>query len=237
MRVIVTGGSGFIGSRLVKELHSLGHQVLVVDVRPLRAPEIRLSAESVLDAEAMRRVVQDGDAVIHLAGDVRDGFRREPYRASMLQFQGTLNVLEACRINAIPHFLLASSFYVYQGLPDSMTVDEETPLNLLQMELFGAAKLMSEALCREYTRKYGLTHTIFRLGSAYGAGGSNVVRTFIEAGLAGRPLEVWGTGQRRNQYTFVADLVQGIVAGLGSHNETFNLISPETTRRRAWPKW
>jgi nucleoside-diphosphate-sugar epimerase len=229
MHVIVTGGSGFIGSRLVTELLALRHQVSVVDVVPLHAPGITLYQDSVLDTGAMRRVIRDADAVVHLAGYVREAFLRDQYQGSMLQLQGTLNVLEACRLNRVPHFLLASSFYVYQNLPDALPVDEKTPLDLLQMDLFGGAKFMSEAMCREYTRKYGVNHTILRLGSAYGPGGSNVIRTFIEMGLQRGVLEVWGEGKRRNQYTFVGDLASGIIASLDSRNETFNLTSPEVT--------
>src|SRR5262245_32204564 len=113
MRVIVTGGSGFIGSRLVKALSASGPQVAVVDLVPRRAPEIIEHAASVLNAAAMVDVVTDADAVVHLAGYVRDAFRRDPCGATTLQVQGTLNVLEACRRNRVPYLLLASSFYVY----------------------------------------------------------------------------------------------------------------------------
>lgn len=229
MRVVVTGGSGFIGTRLLAELRMRGYEVGVVDLVPVGRPGIAMYPVSVLDADATRAAVGDAGAVIHLAGYVRDTFRRDPYGGSQLQIQGTLNVLEACRLNRVPHCLLASSFYVYQGLPATLTVDETTPIDLLATELFGGAKLMAEALCREYTQKYGVQHTILRLGSAYGPGGSNVVRTFIEMGRQGQGLEIWGPGQRRNQYTFVDDLVRGIVAGLDSPNETFNLASPEVT--------
>jgi len=229
VRLIVTGGSGFIGTRLVCRLHNLGHQVAVVDTVPCKARGAEMRLQSVLEPEGVRAAVTNADAVMHLAGPIRDGVRRDPYRGNLLQLHGTLNVLEACRLNSIPHILLASSFYVYNGLDEDILAGESAVLDLLRMETFGASKLMSEALCREYTRKYGLVHTILRLGSAYGAGGSNVIGAFIEAGLNGRALEVWGAGKRRSQYTFVDDLVDGFVASLGTVNETFNLCSPEVT--------
>jgi len=184
---------------------------------------------SVLDAAAMHRKIIDADAVIHLAGYVRDGVRRDPYGGATLQLQGTLNVLEACRVNKVPHIILASSFYVYSGLSAAEPVNESTRIDTLNIELFGAGKLMSEILCREYTKKYGLNHTILRLGSAYGAGGSNAIRTFCETGMHRQELEIWGSGQRSNQYTYIGDLVEGIIASLSTRNETFNLISPEVT--------
>jgi UDP-glucose 4-epimerase len=226
MQVIVTGGAGFIGSRLVSALRDRGDSVRVVDLARHSLDGIVTRQRSVTDAAAMMEEVRDADVVVHLAGFVRDGMRKEPYEGCDLQLRGTLNVLEACRVNRVPHMVLASSFYVYEGLADSLTVDEQTPLDLLKPELFGAAKLMCEAMCRQYARKYGLSHTIFRLGSAYGSGGSNVVRTFIEQGLQGDPIEVWGQGRRRNQYTWVDDLASGMISGLQRVNETYNLIAP-----------
>lgn len=233
MHVIVTGGSGFIGLRVVKELLHVGHQVSVVDIAPLHIEDVTLHQSSVLDASRMMEVIRGAGAVIHLAGYVRDDFRRDPYRGTILQVEGTCNVLEACRVNNVPHVVLASSFYVYHGLSEERTVDENTSPDPLHMDLFGAAKLMSEQLCREYTQKYSLQHTILRLGSAYGPGGSNAIRSFMEAGLQGRVVEVWGSGHRRNQYTYVGDLASGIVSSLASDNgncdNSFNLAAPDVT--------
>jgi UDP-glucose 4-epimerase len=233
MHVIVTGGSGFIGSRLVRELVRAGHEVSVVDIVPLRINGVTLHQESVRDAGRMAAVIRDAGAVVHLAGHVRDEFRRDPYRGTTLQVEGTCNVLEACRANCVPHIILASSFYLYYGLPEDQVVDEDTSPDPLRMDLFGGAKLISEQLCREYTRKYGIQHTILRLGSAYGPKGSNAICTFMEAGLRGHEIEVWGSGRRRNQYTYVGDLASGIIASLDSRNDalnhTFNLTSPEVT--------
>ena len=233
MRVIISGVSGFIGTRVVAELCAGGHAVQVIDPVRSAMAGVAQHRESVLDTAGMRRVIRNADAVIHLAGPVRDDMRRDPYQGSTLQVQGTLNVLEACRDNGVPHLLLASSFYVYHGLPETPAVDETAAPDPRRMELFGAAKLLCEGLCREYARQYGLRHTILRLGSAYGPGGSNVVRAFIEAGLQERTLAVWGTGGRRNQYTYVGDLARGICAALYCPDETFNLIAPEVTTTAA----
>jgi nucleoside-diphosphate-sugar epimerase len=229
MRLIITGGAGFIGTALVAALQATDHTVRVVDTQPPTPADLPWDQASVLDAPAMQAVICEADAVIHLAGGVRDVFRRDPYSGSLLQVQGTLNVLEACRRNAVPHLLLASSFYVYQGLSAGQTVDEGAPLNGHDLELFAAAKLMAESCCREYTRKYGVRHTILRFGSAYGAGGSNAVRSFLETGLRAEVFDIWGAGRRRNQYTFVDDIARGTVAALACPNETFNLVSPEVT--------
>jgi nucleoside-diphosphate-sugar epimerase len=206
----------------------------VVDIAPLdvsfeRCKQVEASTE---DGGAMRECIRDADAVVHLAGYVREGMMEDPFGGGSLQLQGTLNVLEACRENGIPHVAYASSFYVYDGIEQDREVDESTSLDPHRMELFGSAKLMGEALCREYQRRYGITYTAFRIGATYGPGDSSVIGSFLETGRQGLPIVVWGSGHRRNQYVFVGDLADGIVYGMTRENETFNLISPERTSIR-----
>ena len=110
-------------------------------------------------------------------------------------------------------------------------MNEETPLDISKMELFGAIKYFCESMVKSYADKYGLRYVIFRFGSAYGPSEkcSNVIRTFIQMAQNGEPIEIWGKGTRRNQYTFVEDIANGCVLGIDSENEIYNLISPEET--------
>jgi UDP-glucose 4-epimerase len=232
MRVLVTGGAGFIGSALVDRLQDEDNDVAVVDVVP-PAGEVAFVEASVLDAGAMREVVRDVDVVAHLAGFVRGGMRAQPYEGATLQLQGTANVLEACRVNAVPHLALASSFYVYDGRPADETVDEGTSLDPLAMELFGSAKLMSEALCREWADAGGPSATAFRIGPVYGGKGSSAVDELVETGLRGETIDIWGRGDRRNQYTFVGDVADAMTRALVHPGETYNLVAPDAVSLRA----
>jgi len=232
MRVLVTGGAGFIGSWLVERLCARGDAVTIVDPAAAHHERARVVRASVLDAEAMTKAIRNHDAVVHLAGFVHGGMRKHPYQGVSLQIQGTLNVLEASRANGVSHLAYASSFYVYDGLPADATVDEETLLQTPRMELFGSVKLMGEALCREWAELYGLGTAIFRLGPAYGGAGSSAVDEFVALGLAGRTIEVWGKGARLNQYTYVGDLVDGIGVGLTHDGETYNLVAPDAVTLR-----
>lgn len=228
MRIVVTGGCGFIGSRVVGRLAALGHDTTVLDKVPSKSNQPSIRA-SVLERDEMASAIEGADTVIHLAGTLHDPMRRDPYGAAMLELQGTLNVLEAAARTGTRHIVYASSFYVYDGIAASETVDEETPLDLRRMGLFGATKTMGEALCRSYKSLHGLTFSILRFGCAYGPGGSSVVRDFLRSAIEGQPIEIWGRGQRGNQYTFVDDIADGVVAALGARNETYNLIAPEIT--------
>lgn len=231
MRVLVTGGAGFIGSRLVRRLAERGDEVTVLD---LDEPDDDVDAvgASVLDLDAVRTAVKGHDAVAHLAGFVRAGVREDPYLGATLQIQGTLNVLQACADHDVPHVAYASSFYVYDGIPAPESVDEETPLDPTRMELFGSAKYMGELLCKEWARETGVGTSIFRIGPAYGGAGSSAVDEFVDTGLRGDTIEVWGRGDRRNQYTYVGDIAEAIAAGLTDAGETYNLVAPEPVSLR-----
>jgi UDP-glucose 4-epimerase len=222
---VVTGGAGFIGSRLGRALIGRGDEVVVVDLLP--GPEGTESIlASVLDLDALTAAFEGADAVIHLAGLVRAGIRKDPAAGATLQLQGTVNVLEACASHGVGRLAIASSFYVYDGLPDDSLVDESTALDPRRMELFGSVKLMSEALCERWAEGSALGVVSLRYGPAYGGGGSSAVDEFVSAGVMGQPVTVWGSGTRRNQYTHVDDLVGGTVAALDHPGKTFNLVAP-----------
>lgn len=231
MKVAVTGGSGFIGGRVVKKLVDKGYQVVVIDlVEPATKSDVEVIIADVMDLKQMMSALKDVDVVYHLAGMVVDSVRKNPYKAILLHVNGTVNVAEACRANGVQKIIYASTFYVYDGMDEKMVVNEETRLNILNMELFGATKLVGEAIMNDYSRKYGLEYVILRFGSAYGAGScSNVVKTFIDFGLRGEPIEVWEQGKRRNQYTYIDDIAEGCVLAMGKSNEIYNLISQEET--------
>ena len=235
MKIGVTGGSGFIGSRLVRRLVEKSHDVTSIDINdpPELARNYTYSKCDLLDYSSAKSTLCGFDVLYHLAGCVLESVRKDPFTGSAINVDITRNVLEACRVNKIEKVLFASSFYVYDGINDRMIVNEETPLNTLQMELFAATKVFCESLLKEYHRKYGTNYVILRYGSAYGLGNcTNVVKTFLEAGWNKQPIEVWGEGKRRNQYTYVDDLAEGSALAINKVNEVYNLISPEETAIR-----
>lgn len=231
MKIAVTGGSGFIGSRLVPALLKNDFEVKVLDIRKPKthSDSLRYQHVNVTDLESTTNALKDIQVVYHLAGPVLQQVRKEPYRSTVLQLLGTANVLEACVTNHVQKIIFASSFYVYDGIDSRAVVNEETDLKIFGMELFGSLKLTGERLVKEYNRKHHLEYVILRIGSVYGWGDcTNAVKEFIEIGLRNEPLEVWGEGERKNQYTYVNDVVEGSVSALQQQNEVFNLIAPES---------
>jgi len=233
MKIAVTGGAGFIGSKLVERLMQEKHDVISVDVRenPVHSQNVVLD---VTNEKAVTEFLGKGtEIVFHLAGPVVETVRKQPKMSADVQLRGTLNILDGCRLAGVKKVVLASSFYVYAGCKSEEIVNEVSPLDVLRTELFGASKLMSERLVRSYSEAYGLEFVMLRFGSAYGfsqhALSSNVIRTFLEIGTKGETLEVWGKGERRNQYTYVDDIVDGCVRAMSQKNQVYNLISPEIT--------
>jgi len=227
MTVLVTGASGFIGSRLAGHL---GSGDVLTDVVTSK----KVKKLDVLDAAETAEVISGywPDVVVHLAGPVVGHARKKPADAVRLQVEGTLNVLQACR-EVGAKVVLASSFYVYDGIDQDSVVWEGTELNLMVPETFGAAKLMAERLVADYGTAYGLEWMVLRFGSAYGPGeGSNVISDFVKMGESEQVVEIWGSGNRANQYTHVDDIVAGILMACEHSGEVWNLISPERTSTR-----
>ena len=229
MKIVVTGGAGFIGRAVVAELRRIGHDAKVADLKADSSATAPVDLPvDVMDLASLMEAIAGADAVYHLAGPVLETARRDPFHSSALQFNGTLHVLEACRECAVRRLVLASSFYVYDGLPGAGTVNEQSTLDPARMELFGALKVAAEQLVIAYSKKFSLDFVILRFGSAYGWGaGSNLIQTFLGAGLRGEVLEIWGKGVRMNQYTYLQDIAAGAASALDLKNEIVNLISPE----------
>jgi UDP-glucose 4-epimerase len=233
MRVLVTGGAGFIGSHVVDRLRAAGHQPRVFDVR--RSPwhgrrEVDAVVGSLLDARALRRALRGCDAVAHLAAaaDVGEVAER-PAWAEELNARGTLNVLEAAREEGVRRVIYASTIWVYDGagVPE---VDEEATLGP-PTHLYTATKLAGEHYCRSYAELYGLEPTILRFGIPYGprARPAAVVPAFVGKALRGEPLTVAGTGEQSRRFVYVEDLADGVVCALSpcAANRTYNLVSEE----------
>jgi len=232
MKIGVTGGSGFIGSRLVDELTRSNHDVLSIDlVPPTRKEGFEFVQADLTSYEKTERLLDGLDVIYHVAGTVLEQVRADPFRASEVNINITRNIAEAARKKDVDKIIFASSFYVYDGIDPEAIVNEATPLNTLKMELFGGTKVFGETLLKEYSKRYGIKYLILRYGSAYGSGGqgSNVIKAFLDSTFGGKTIDVWGPGNRRNQYTYVDDLAKGSVLSLPKDNEIYNLISPEET--------
>ena len=232
MKVLVTGGSGFIGSHVVDCLRRREVEVRVFDmVMPTFRKDIEFYHGSLLDIEALRMSMSGVDAVYHLAAvaDVKDVFE-EPHYSESINVRGTINVLEAARKSGrIRRFVYGSTTWVYSEVTEQ-SVDEQTPLRP-PTHLYTATKIASEYYCQCYSSLYRLPTTILRYGIPYGprARGGAVVPIFVRKALSGEPLTIAGDGMQFRKFVYVEDLAEGNVLALApaGENRTFNLDGVE----------
>lgn len=233
MRVLITGAAGFIGSTLVQRLLDRGDQVVGIDnlndyydVRLKQARLDRLRARArfqfqkldVADRKPMSDLFANGkfDAVMHLAAQAGVRYSIENPSAYIdANIVGFMNVLEGCRHSKVGHLVFASSSSVYGAntrLPFSEHDNVDHPVSL-----YAATKKANELMAHTYAHLYGLPCTGLRFFTVYGPWGRPDMALFkFTAGiLAGRPIPVFNRGEMVRDFTFVDDIVEGIVRVLG----------------------
>ena len=251
MKLIVTGGAGFIGSHFVQQSVADGHEVSVIDdfndfyspeikranLRPVAA-HIQVFETDIRNADAVERVVQAirPDAIVHLAA--RAGVRpsiREPKLYLDTNIHGTFHLLEAARKNSVPRFIFASSSSVY-GVLKTAPFREDMCLNQT-ISPYAATKLAAEQLCSNYSHLYGLRTVSLRFFTVYGPRQRPdlAIHAFCRAIVEGRPISQFGDGSTRRDYTYIDDILQGITGALsyeGPLCDVFNLGESQTTTLR-----
>lgn len=248
MRVLVTGGAGFIGSNLVDRLLSDGHEVDVVDdlssgraenlAAAQQSDRFRLHVMDILDPELPSLMAErQPEVVCHLAAQI--SVRKsvaEPALDARINVEGTINVLEAARRAGARKVVYASSVAVYGRpkqipVPHGAATDPRSP--------YAASKLSGELYLATYNALYGLEYTTLVLSNVYGPrqspeGEAGVVSIFTDALLAGRPTVVYGDGGQTRDYIFVEDVVDAFARACGprGNRERYNLgTGVQTTDR------
>ena len=238
MRVLVTGGAGFIGSHVVDRLRARGHEPRIFDLVP--SPyhdDVDTVVGDLCDADATLGAMEGCDAVMHLAAmaDV-DEVAREPLRTGRVNTYGTQLLLEAARTLGLKRFVYASTIWVYGDAAGPEALDEDTPLGLPR-HFYTATKIAGEMYASSYGELYGVEWTILRFGIPYGprARPAAVVPAFTAKALAGQPLTIAGDGTQSRRFVYVEDLADGVALSLGptAANRVYNLVGRENTSVRA----
>lgn len=225
MRVVVTGGAGFLGSHVADHLSAAGHEVVVFDqTATARHPQI---SGDLLDQGSVASALKGANAVCHLGaiGDVYLAAER-PALAAAVNVTGTANVCEAALREGVARVVIASTWEVY-GEPHYQPVDEEHPCD--PGHPYNITKLAGEQLARAYARLKGLPVVVLRLGTAYGTRmrPNSVFQIFIRRALAREPITIQGSGQQGRQFTHASDVARGFEAALtrGTVGAAYNLVA------------
>ena len=237
--MVVTGAAGFIGSHLVERLLAAGHEVVGIDsfedYYPRRFKEaniavarsadcytlleenlLRMAGDEGAGGSRLDEVVGGADCVFHLAAQagVRASWGESFRIYTDNNVLATQMVLEACRRRGVPKVVYASSSSVY-GDTDELPMHEEA--NCRPVSPYGVTKLAGEQLCRLYWKNHGVPTVALRFFTVYGPRQrpDMAFHLFLRALHEGRPLEMYGTGGQTRDFTFVDDIVSGIVLAMG----------------------
>ena len=237
MNVLVTGGAGFIGSHLVERLIAAGDRVRVVDDLSTGKRENIAGYEAlefiegdVRDAGLIDRCIRGMDAVVHLAAVASvQASMDDPVRTHQVNFDGTLNLLEASRRHGVKRFIYACSAAVYGDTATIPVPEETTPKPLSP---YAVDKLSGEYYLLHYHRAHGLAATSFRFFNIYGprqdpsSPYSGVISIFVDRMRRNQPVTVFGDGAQTRDFVYVADLADLLARaahGMEGNGGVFNV--------------
>lgn len=240
MKVLVTGGAGFIGSNIVDALIEKKHKVSIVDnLATGNMKNVNKKAKfykvSVTDFNKIENIFKKEkfDVVIHHAAqlDVRKSVADPNFDADV-NIKGTINILEACKRTKVKKIIFASSGGTIYGECSSKAPDEKAFANPLSP--YGVAKLSVEHYIKCYSALYGLKYTVLRYANVYGPrqdpfGEAGVVAIFIGKMLKNEPVFIFGDGKQLRDYVYVKDVVDANLKALNKgNNEIINIGTHKT---------
>lgn len=233
-RVLVTGGAGFVGGALVRDLIDAGARVTVLDDQFTGRLEVvpssaQLVTGSVEDAALVRELVADASVVFHLAARNIIASTKDPRSDFSTNIGGTLNVLLAARESRVDRVVYTGSTSIY-GNPRSIPINEDD--HVVPLSPYAVSKLGGEHYCLAFYESYGTPVAIVRYSNVYGIGQRpdnpycGVVSKFFDAAYAGRPLQVHGDGEQTRDFTYIDDAVSAtLLAAIQprAEGEVFNV--------------
>lgn len=239
--ILITGGAGFIGSHLTESLVAEGHHVTIFDdFNDYYEPSFKrqniarlgdlvtVIEADIRDAVAVERAFasQKFDSVVHLAA--RAGVRpsiSDPKLYVTTNIDGTFNLLDACRYHGVNQFIFASSSSVY-GVNKKVPFAETDPITRT-ISPYAATKMACEQICSNYSHLFGIRVMCLRFFTVYGPRQRPdlAINKFTNRILAGEPIERYGDGSTRRDYTYIADIVAGIRASLAYDKSEFEIVN------------
>ncbi len=251
MRILITGGAGFIGTHLAERfLLDPANEIVLLDnfrrdslrhVPGLREqPRVRVETGDVLDAQGMREAARGADVILHLAAIAGvNSYYQESLRTLQVNILGTVNLLEAAVHNGAKKFIDFSTSEVFG--PDAMWVTEESAHGIGPVSdrrwVYATSKLASEHFTLRFGEQHGMACTCVRPFNIYGPRqtGEGAISNFCRAVLDGKPITVYGDGSPIRAWCYVSDMVDAIESILRTPEaagQTFNIGNPreiETT--------
>lgn len=223
MKILVTGGAGFIGSHVQSLLLNQGHQVSIVDDlsnghKELLDPKVDFHQISLADQKKIEKVLPGHDAVIHMASFIEVGESvKKPVEFTENNITGTVKLLEAMKNTGVKKMIFSSSACVY-GKPNQLPITENDPLGE-QENPYGITKVTMEQFCKLYHNLFGFDVTILRYFNPYGPGElhqpeTHAIPNFIKAVLVKEPIPLYWQGEQIRDFIYIDDLAAAHVLAL-----------------------
>lgn len=226
-KILITGGSGFIGSHLAERLFQLGHEVTVYDIQKYSHRKgIKFINADIRDFNTLNESIKGHNIVCHLAamlGVVACINDRESVHS--INIEGTQNVINSCIQNKVENLLFASSSEVYGEGHHLNKLSEENILN--PKSYYGISKMMSEIDMKSFSENTGAKSTVLRYCNVYGDRQRKefVIPVFLDKVLNDKPLTICGDGKQIRSFTYVDDAVNGTVRALFREDNNFSIFN------------
>jgi len=241
MRILVTGGAGFIGKHLVKFLIEKGNVVTIFDdcsnaekssVASLVNMGAKIIEGDITKLEDITNATKEHDVVVHLAAKISvEESIKNPSETFHINVNGTRNVLVACEKNRVKKLVVASSAAVYGESLPGVKLTEDSKINPISP--YGESKGIMEREIREFITKYNINCVILRFFNIYGVGQSpeyaGVITKFIKRIAMNKPLEIFGDGMQTRDFVSIKDVINSIYDAIeNGKNGTYNIASGKT---------
>jgi nucleoside-diphosphate-sugar epimerase len=217
MKIIITGGSGFLGTHMIRALQIAGHDVKNIDIKPSRDSNVPTVIASILDKKVMLQEIKDADCVFHFAGLIEAGESvKDPQQFVDVNISGTVSILEAMRENNVKTIIFSSSAAVY-GEPTNIPLTEED--RTIPINPYGMTKLAMEGLISSYVKAHGFTGVALRYFNLYGPEEhhepeSHAMPRFVKQMYNNEEVTVYGSGEHLRDYIHIRDIVDAHMKAL-----------------------
>ena len=218
-KILVTGGSGFIGRHVVNSLLKKKYKVTLLDLVDPKRKDVRFVKGSILNKKLIKSLLKENKIVFHLAAqsDINKSIRN-PSKTILINILGTKCLLEESKKSKVRRFIFASTYY-----PSRKNVKN----------IYTTSKNISELLIKNYNILYGLKYTILKYPTAYGPGNRQVdaISIFVKKALNNSNIIIHGNGRQKRNYVHVQDIGEGSMLGLNKKliNKSFFLVSKKNT--------
>ncbi|MBI4451988.1 NAD-dependent epimerase/dehydratase family protein [Candidatus Woesearchaeota archaeon] len=231
MKILVTGGAGFIGSYIVKHLLDNNHNVKILDIKEpkIRHKNLEFVKKSILDD--IKKDIMGSDAVFHFAALLGvDNSDKKPLETMKINLEGSVNVFKSAIDAGVKNMIYSSSSEVY-GEPRELPIKEDSVKG--PVSTYGVSKLAAEIYAKAYNQEFGTDIRIVRFFNVYGPGQESnwVVPIFLNKALRNEPITVFGNGNQTRCFTYVEDVAEGVLTVFekGKSGEAYNIGNNQPT--------